>query len=93
MLIPKAFWKVIAFLSDDGTPSATAYLVKQEEELSELEAAFGAYKTYQRSIRFVEQLTGLSFGQLSDYDGFSNSEAESGVTISSELRSLGDVRV
>lgn len=34
------------------------------------------------------RLTGLSFGQLSDYDGFSSSEAESGVTVS-----LGNIRV
>jgi endonuclease G len=93
VLIPKAFWKVVAFLSDDGKPSATAYLVEQEEELRELEAAFGAYKTYQRSVRFIEQLTGLSFGPLADFDGFSNEEAVNGLTIASELRSLGDIRV
>jgi endonuclease G len=80
-------------LSDEGKPSATAYLVKQEEELSELEAAFGAYKTYQRSVRYIEELTGLAFGPLGDYDGFSNSENDSGIIISSELRSLGDIRV
>ena len=93
VLIPKAFWKVVAFLSDEGNPSASAYVVEQDEELSELEAAFGAYKTYQRSVRSIEDLTGLSFGRLAEYDGFSNSETESGVTIASELRSLGDIRV
>lgn len=93
VLIPKAFWKVVAFLSDDGTPSATAYLVEQEEELGDLEAAFGAYKTYQRSVRHIQELTGLSFGDLVDYDGFSNEERESGLSIASELVSLGDIRL
>lgn len=92
-LIPKAFWKVVAFLSDDGKPSATAYIVQQDEELSTLEAAFGAYKTYQRSIRQIEGLTGLSFGLLSQFDGFSNEEAKSGLKIAAEIRSLSDIRV
>lgn len=92
-LIPKAFWKVIAFLSDEGKPSATAYVVQQDEELRQLEAAFGAYKTYQRSLRQVEALSGLSFGELTQYDGFSNQEAESGLTIAAQLRGLGDIRV
>lgn len=92
-LIPKAFWKVVAFLSDDGRPSATAYIVQQDEELRMLEAAFGAYKTYQRSVRQIESLTGLSFGQLRQFDGFSNEEAESGLTISAELNSLTEIRV
>ncbi|MDQ6434254.1 DNA/RNA non-specific endonuclease [Mesorhizobium sp. LHD-90] len=93
-LIPKAFWKVVAFLSDDGRPSATAYVVRQERELNELEAAFGAYKTYQRSVRHVEELSGLSFGPLANFDGFSNEEElEGGLTISSEIRVLSDIRV
>lgn len=92
-LIPKSFWKVVAFLSDDGDPSATAYLIEQERELSALEAAFGAYKTYQRSVRHVERLTGLSFGPLADFDGFSNEEVEDGLEIASEIRVLGDIRV
>ena len=31
--IPLAFWKVVAFLSDEGNPSATAYMIDQEKEL------------------------------------------------------------
>lgn len=91
--IPRAFWKVVAFLSNDGRPSATAYVVKQDEELKMLEAAFGAYKTYQRSIRSVERLTGLSFGRLRDYDGFSNAELTERVEIAAEVRQLEDIRV
>lgn len=91
--IPGSFWKVVAFLSDDGRPSATAYLVEQDTELKLLEAAFGAYKTYQRSIKAIEALSGLRFGDLAQYDGFSNEEDAAGVSIRAELKTLDDVRV
>ncbi len=91
--IPTAFWKVIAFVSDNGLPSATAYMVDQSRELGSLEAAFGAFRTYQRSVRRIEQLTGLDFGELSRYDGFSNEERDTGTTIESAIRDQSDIRV
>ncbi len=92
--IPAAFWKVLAFLGNDGKPSATAYLVKQDKELWGLEAAFGKYKTYQRSVRNIEDVSGISFGTLSSYDAFSNEElALGGPTLSAELKSLSDIRL
>ena len=91
--IPRAYWKVVAFLSDDLKPSATAYIVDQERELTDLEAAFGAYKTYQRSVRSIEALTGLSFNGLADFDGFSNEEAATRTEIAAELRVPGDIRL
>ena len=94
-LIPLAFWKVVAFLGEDGKPSATAYLITQDKELSALSAAFGAYKTYQRSVVSIEKMTGLSFGKLSRFDGYSNEEAALGGSseISTPLSSLADIRV
>jgi endonuclease G len=96
--IPLAFWKVLAFLSESGRPSATAYMVDQETELSSLEAAFGRYKTYQRSIRYVERVSGLDFGKLKTYDGFSNEEIQSGMPrggrrVETVLESPDDIRV
>jgi endonuclease G, mitochondrial len=73
-LIPLAYWKVVVIVTDTGRPSATAYMVDQEEELDYLEFAFGSFSTYQRSIRYIEGLTGLDFGTLRQYDGFSNEE-------------------
>ena len=64
-LVPKSFWKVVAVVTDEGRPSATAYEVSQEEQLSALEFAFGKYKTFQCSIRSIEGETALSFGDLS----------------------------
>lgn len=91
--IPSAFWKVLAFVGDDGRPSATAYMLDQKGELRSLEAAYGRYRTYQRSVREIERLTGLSFGRLRDFDGFSNEEDRTGTRIESELRTLADIRV
>jgi endonuclease G len=90
--IPSAYWKVVAFLGDDGRPSATAYMIEQERELSSLEAAFGAFKTYQRSISRIEALTDLDFGTLSFYDGFSNEERATGIRIEAVVRDAGDLR-
>jgi endonuclease G len=95
--IPLAYWKVVAFLNDDGKPSATAYMVDQEHELSSLEAAYGRFKTYQRSVQHIEQLTGLDFGPLAGYDGFTNEERRQGAqamgVLREELRRLEDIRV
>lgn len=91
--IPVAYWKVVAFVHDDGRPSATAYLVDQSRELRALEAAFGRYKTYQRSVRSIEQATSLSFGALSQYDAFSNEEQATGTRIVLELDQLGAIRL
>jgi endonuclease G len=91
--IPLAYWKVIAFINEDGRPSATAYMIDQKQELKTLEAAFGAYKTYQRSVRQIEELTGLHFGELSNFDGFSNEERATNARIESVLRTPADMRV
>ncbi|MFD1985468.1 DNA/RNA non-specific endonuclease [Mesorhizobium newzealandense] len=93
VLIPTAFWKVIAFLGDDGKPSATAYMIDQKRELGSLEAAFGVFKTYQRSVRQIELLTDIDFGVLSGFDGFSNEELATGTRIEAELRTPNDIRI
>ncbi|HVW64731.1 MAG TPA: DNA/RNA non-specific endonuclease [Nitrosospira sp.] len=93
VLIPSAYWKVIAFLSDDGKPSATAYMIDQSGELAALEAAFGRFKTYQRSIARIEELTDLDFGKLKDYDGFTNEERRSDTRIEAVINRPSDIRV
>jgi endonuclease G len=91
--IPRAFWKVVAFLGEDGRPSATAYTIDQNTELGRLTALFGRFRTYQRSVLHIEQLTGLDFGDLSRYDGFSNEERATGTHITAELHDVGEARV
>ena len=91
--IPAAFWKAVAFLGDDGRPSATAYMIEQSKELDRLTALFGRFRTYQRSVLQIEHLTGIDFGTLRDYDGFSNEERATGTRIEAEIRTLADIRV
>jgi hypothetical protein len=76
--IPLAFWKVIVIVTEDGRPSATAYRIGQEKDLEQLEYVFGAYATFQTSIKQVMEETGLDFGPLLDYDGFTARERATG---------------
>jgi endonuclease G len=91
--IPLAYWKVIAFVHDDGTPSATAYMIDHDVDLGRVELIFGPYKTYQRSIAAVERATGLDFGALALRDGFSNEEAATGARVERVIRVAADVLV
>lgn len=91
--IPTAFWKVVAFLGDDGKPSASAYMIDQLRELEKLELVFGALKTYRRSVDQIEALTGIRFGDLADYDGFSNEERLTGTRIEAPIRGPEDIRL
>jgi len=79
--IPLAYWKVVAFIHDDGRPSASAYLIDHDVDLSEQTLLFGAFKTYQRSVTAIEGLTELDFGELHQFDGFSNEEDDRGEVV------------
>ena len=92
-LIPKAFWKIVAFLTDDGRPSATAYKVSQARELQELEFVFAGYKTFQISVQQVMDATGIDFGALIPFDGFSQHERVHGVVLTEQLERLDQIRV
>jgi endonuclease G, mitochondrial len=91
-LIPRAFWKVVAFLTDDDRPSATAYRVSQKRQLADLEFVFGGYSTFQISIQQVMDVTGIDFSGLVEFDGFSQHERVHGDTVSEELESFDQIR-
>lgn len=101
--LPQHFWKVVAMATEDGSLSATAYLLSQGGLLQNLqEFAFGSYRTYQVAIRKVEELTGLDFGGLKEADPLEGSvegsvesrEAVGGETPEAlEITSLSDIRV
>ena len=92
-LVPKAFWKVVAIVTEDGRPSATAYKVDQTKELEELEFVYAGYKTFQISIRQVIKGTKIDFNALVPYDGFSQHESVSGTDLVERLESLEDIRI
>ncbi|MEU0794483.1 DNA/RNA non-specific endonuclease [Amycolatopsis sp. NPDC005961] len=87
--LPRQFWKVVAMVRADGTLSATAYLLSQEELIHGLEVAgefdYGAYRTYQVPVRRIADLTGLSFGALTDADPLERLES------TGPVREIGDV--
>jgi endonuclease G len=90
--IPKEYWKVVAFRTDDR-PSATAYLVSQGKLIEDLEFAFGRYKTYQVAVAEVQELSGLDFGDLARFDGFSNETVTEGRWHRQELDSWEAIRI
>lgn len=93
VLVPKAFWKVVAIVTESGRPSATAYKVDQAEELSELEFVFAAYKTFQISISQVIKATNIDFGSLQEFDGFSEHEARTNEVLEEPIEGPENVRI
>jgi endonuclease G len=67
--IPLEFWKVCALVREDGTLSATAFILSQDDitSLPGFEA-FLDVKEVQTTIRNVEKRTGLQFPVLRDND-------------------------
>jgi len=76
--IPAEFWKVVTMVNEEGTLSATAYLQTQKNLISDLEFAYGTYKTYQVPVSTIEILTGLSFGTLRTNDPLARIESSVG---------------
>jgi endonuclease G len=91
--IPLAYWKVVAFIHNDGRPSASAYLIDHDVDLGAQSLLFGAFKTYQRSVSSIEGLTSLDFGSLHQFDGFSNEEEATGKIVRTLITEAGDIRV
>ncbi|MBS0177006.1 MAG: DNA/RNA non-specific endonuclease [Nitrospira sp.] len=91
--VPAAFWKVVAIVTEDGRPSATAYKVSQEKELAELEFVYAGFKTYQISIQQVMDATHLDFSALLEYDGFSQHESTTGSVMEEPLDDLSNIRI
>lgn len=92
-LIPGAFWKVVAIVTEDGRPSATAYKVDQVEALSDLEFVFAAYKTFQISIQQVIDEAQIDFSSLVEYDGFSQHESVTHQPLVEVIERLENIRI
>ncbi len=75
ILLPLQYWKVAVMVKEDGTLSATGYLISQKDLVSNMEFVFGQYKTYQVPIRTIENLTGLSFNGLEEFDPLNSTES------------------
>jgi endonuclease G len=73
---PLKFWKVCVLVRADGTPSATGFILAQEEiqQLPGFEEAFDVGAA-QIKIIDLEKRTGLKFGELSKHDHFAEGGA------------------
>jgi endonuclease G len=89
--LPRSFWKVVVMRSaaTTGALHATAYVLSQANLLTDLEFAYGAFKTYQVSIAKVSRLTGLGFASLQIADPLGRSESAP----IRELVSLSDIKL
>ena len=68
--IPDQFWKIIVMIKDDGTPSATGYIVQQNDLIDDIVKrgfVYEQFETYQVPISKIEDLTHVQFG-LNKYD-------------------------
>ncbi len=90
--LPRAYWKVgVMVNTETGKLSATAYVVSQANLISDLEFAYGQYKTFQVPLAEIEKLTGLLFANsLHDADPLGKEEVAGAIR---ELGTLDDIRV
>ncbi|MBL7818133.1 MAG: DNA/RNA non-specific endonuclease [Saprospiraceae bacterium] len=68
--IPDQFWKIIVMIKDDGVPSATGYIIQQNDLIEDIVTrsfVYEQFETYQVAISEIEDLTKIKFG-LNDYD-------------------------
>jgi endonuclease G, mitochondrial len=91
--LPRQFWKVAVMVGESGDLSATGYLLSQEDLISGLEVvpetfSYGAYRTYQLTLRRIAELTGLSFGSLVDADPLERLE---GAVAASEIDRFDEI--
>jgi endonuclease G len=98
--IPRAFWKIIAFVHDEtGELCATGYEMSQEKNLpTGEEFVFGdVTSSYlnvstQVPIHRIEARTGLRFGDLAARDPLANAEEAAGEAEPRPLESLSQIR-
>ena len=94
VVIPLAFWKIIAFIHDHtGKLTATGYMMSQKDYLSRAdEMVYGAHKTNQVPIKEIEARTKLDFGGLAGVDPLSRqTEAAGAGTIINTLERLEQI--
>lgn len=99
VLLPLQFWKVVAMIKTDGTPSVSAYLLKQPDEIDDFrttegisEDGFGQFKTYQVSLKTIAGLTQIPFDRFSQYDPMATPQVEESVQLL-EILDAGDLRL
>ncbi|WP_343554828.1 DNA/RNA non-specific endonuclease [Pantoea sp.] len=69
ILLPRAFWKVIAYCANDGGLRCSAFVLSQDKLLSNLESLdLDPFRLYQVSVADLSERTALDFSALSAAD-------------------------
>ncbi|HHU39830.1 MAG TPA: hypothetical protein GXZ45_11190 [Propionibacterium sp.] len=95
--VPLGFWKVCALVREDGTLSATAFVLEQADitTLAGFDEAFLDVAAVQTTIENVEKETGLTFGVLRDNDHLAGGGAPGSLEVDGRtvipLHSLDDI--
>ena len=82
--IPAEFWKVAVMAKEDGTLSATAYLLTQRDLIGDLEFVYGPFQTFQVPVALLDRLAGIDFSGLEPHDPLANVEGTGGRRIDSK---------
>ena len=89
-IVPVQFYKIVAMTKKDGKNSITGYILSQHDLISGLERAstefvFGEFKTYQISLRRIQDMTGLNLEAMLEHDPLKDQlESASLIEIESE---------
>ena len=93
--LPEEFWKIVVMsrCSDDGnaSPVATAYLLSQTDLLSNIEFAFGPYRTWQVPVRMIEARTRIDFSALYAYDPMETAGLQEAMVRPQEINNWQDI--
>lgn len=79
VLIPREYWKVIAFHSPEAGPRVLAFVLSQADLIAELREEFevGEFRPFQLQLTKLESRTDLDFGDLWKHDPLQADGAES----------------
>jgi endonuclease G len=84
---PLQFWKICVLIRRDGSPSATGFVLGQEDiqNVPGFEELFDVAAT-QISIADLEERTGLEFGRIKNFDHFAAAKAAGTLELPSSAR-------
>jgi endonuclease G, mitochondrial len=94
--IPDQFFKIIVMIKDNGKPSATGYMVQQNDLIEDIVTrsfVYEQFKTYQVAISEIEAVTNIAFG-LNSYDPLQKPKKQSlmgGVVVPQAVDSFDDI--
>lgn len=95
--VPLQYWKVVAYVRENGSLSASGYLLSQSGHVDDMleEFVFGNYRNHQVRIAEIESLTDLHFRGLADHDAFGDDEegVPGGPSPRRPIESLDTIRI